>query len=167
MTLLRWKQWLYLETTLRSLCRTQRRAKRHGSGCRSFFKSLLRCGILLQMKRPWLQPRQLQQAQPLDHRSLMHLDRETLLNFVAQINAAPADNLVRLRIRSVDDLLLQRRLLSLIQQRRRAGGRPGRKAPTDPRRCSGAPSRVTSAAPSHFAALPRSETGPPRSMQAP
>ena len=55
----------------------------HRSGCRSFFKSLLRWGIFLRITRPWLQPCQFQLAQPFSHRSFVYLNAEMLLNFVA------------------------------------------------------------------------------------
>src|ERR1700758_338495 len=43
---------------------------------RNFFICLLGCGVFLRMERPWLQPCELQFAQPLRHRPRVDRDRE-------------------------------------------------------------------------------------------
>src|SRR6185437_580323 len=121
------RPWPRLETTPRCLCPWPRPARLRGSARGSFFKSLLRRGVLFRMKRPGLQPGQLQQVQPLGHRSLVYPDREALLYLVPQVDAAPADDLVRLRVRSADHQLPELRHLRLGQPRRWARADPRRK----------------------------------------
>jgi len=73
----------------------------------SFFKSLL-CGrILFGMMRPRLQLGEFQLPQPFADRALGNGDREAPGYLRAQIDAAPADNFVDIRIRPGDDQFAQ------------------------------------------------------------
>lgn len=58
----------------------------------NFFEILLSHNILLGMKRPRLQPRQTQLAQPFGNRALRHMNRKPARDLRAQMYALPARN---------------------------------------------------------------------------
>src|SRR5271157_3942110 len=82
------------ETRSRPAWRRWCRAGLPSGGRRSFFKSLLRRRILLRMIRARLQPGEVELAQPFADRAFRHGDRKAPGHFRAQIDAAPADDLV-------------------------------------------------------------------------
>ena len=63
-----------------------------------FFKSLLRRRILLRMMRTGLKPGELHFAQPFADRAFRYRDRKAPGHFLAQINTAPAYDLVGLGV---------------------------------------------------------------------
>src|SRR3954465_15255911 len=58
--------------------------------------------VLLRMVRTRLQPGEAPLAQPLDHGALRYRDGKAALDLAAQVNAAPADDLMDLGIRAVE-----------------------------------------------------------------
>ncbi len=98
------------------------------------------------MKRAWLQPRQLELAQPFADRAFAHGHREAPGNLLAQIDAAPTHDLMLSR--SGPATTSSRSSLICASVSFGAGPGLGRDTrPTTPSRCSGAPSRAGSVDP--------------------
>ena len=94
--------WLYPETISRWSSPPPARTELPSPVGWSLFKSNLGLEILLRMNRPRLQARHAQLMQPSANNLLAHPHRPTPGNLLAQVDPAPANHPMPLRIRSLD-----------------------------------------------------------------
>ena len=108
------------ETRLRAACRAPRREVAARRWRRSFFERLLRRLVGLGVARAHRQAAIAERVEDAPDRALVQLDAEAPLQIVAQIDAPPAHNAMRVAIRPVLDDLRQLLLLRRRQPRRRS-----------------------------------------------